>query len=125
MATIQDAFDLLADKLLLPRWEGEGYMPLDHPIPTAAIRMQDYYGGEIPFHNFHLIEIDHKCPISKYGSFEVSNLAVTSRYFNQIKGDLTEEDFNILLDATYDMADGQSVIKRLLSSGRIYARSRK
>ena len=85
--------------------------------------LPDYYGGSI--FNLDTIELDHKQPISKEGSFGLENIAITCRYFNQLKSNLTEPDFKKLLDLLRTMDEPKSLTNRILASGRIYARRRR
>jgi hypothetical protein len=65
-----------------------------------------------------VVELDHKNPVSRGGSFDISNIGITSRYYNQIKGDLTEKEFRSLLKIVSKWEDkGKSLFSRLLSSG--------
>lgn len=85
--------------------------------------LPDYYGGSI--FNLDTIELDHKQPVSKGGSFGLENIAITCRYFNQLKGNLNESDFKKLLGFLTTMEDSKSLTTRILASGRMYIRRRK
>ena len=64
------------------------------------------------------VELDHKIPTSRGGLFKLSNVGITSRYYNQVKGDLTEKEFRSLLKTVSKWEDkGKSLFTRLLSSG--------
>lgn len=41
---------------------------------------------------------DHRIPISKGGTSNIDNIQVISRFANNMKGSLMEDDFNILLE---------------------------
>lgn len=71
----------------------------------------------------NLIELDHKLPISRGGSFKLDNIGVTSKWYNKSKGDLNEKEFRSLLKLISDWDDkGKSLLSRLVSSGRRYGK---
>ena len=71
-------------------------------------------------------ELDHKIPISRHGSFDISNVAITSKWYNMAKGDMTDVEFVELLSAISSWEDkGKSVISRLVRSNKIYNRIKK
>lgn len=73
-----------------------------------------------------VLEVDHKIPICRGGSFDLDNLGCTSRYYNNIKGSLTEKEFRDLLKITSKWEDkGQALFKRLMASNHIFSRGRK
>ena len=65
------------------------------------------------------IQIDHRIPISRGGSFGVENLAITSGKSNQHKSELTGAEFLqlLLLLDTFDSAAKTNVLSRLRSGG--------
>jgi 5-methylcytosine-specific restriction endonuclease McrA len=65
------------------------------------------------------IQIDHRTPISRGGSFGVENLAITSGKTNQYKGELVESEFLELLGLLnkFDAIAKNSVLSRLRSGG--------
>jgi 5-methylcytosine-specific restriction endonuclease McrA len=69
------------------------------------------------------VEADHIQPISRGGSFKLSNVGLTSKRMNQIKGDMTISELHQLLELVSKWEDkGKSLFKRLLSSSNIYRR---
>lgn len=67
------------------------------------------------------IQIDHKTPVSRGGSFASANLAITSGKTNQHKGGLTDSEFLKLLDLlnTFDDKGKNNVLSRLRSGWRV------
>jgi len=61
------------------------------------------------------IQIDHRTPISRGGSFGIENLAVTSGKTNQHKGSLLQSEFLELLDllGSFEPAAKTDVLTRL------------
>lgn len=69
------------------------------------------------------VEIDHKTPLCKGGSFSLDNAGLTTRFYNNAKGSLTEEEFRGLLDCVSKWSDkGESLLLRLISSNLIYSK---
>jgi 5-methylcytosine-specific restriction endonuclease McrA len=65
------------------------------------------------------LEIDHRRPISRGGSFGVENLAITTAQNNQRKGNLTADEFLKLLDFlnTLETEAKKDLLARLRSGG--------
>jgi len=83
-----------------------------------------YFTGT--FISNEVAELDHKIPICRQGKFHLDNVGVTSRYYNNIKGSMTEEEFRGLLKLVRTWEDkGISLFKRLMASNHIYSRHRK
>lgn len=60
------------------------------------------------------ITVDHRTPIARGGTNELSNLAICSHHMNTAKGSMTEYEFRTLLDLIYKWEDqGKSLLKRL------------
>jgi len=60
------------------------------------------------------IELDHRLPISRGGSFQVYNLGITDGRMNQCKGNRSEQEFRQLLDVVADWEDeGKSLLADL------------
>ena len=61
------------------------------------------------------IQIDHRTPIGRGGSFDVENLAITSGKINQRKGSLNQHEFLALmcLINTFESAAKTDVLTRL------------
>jgi 5-methylcytosine-specific restriction endonuclease McrA len=73
--------------------------------------------------NLDVAEMDHKIPVYRNGSFSLSNVGITCRYYNNAKGTMTEHEFRQLLNLVKDWEDkGSYLMKRLLASNRIYRR---
>jgi hypothetical protein len=69
------------------------------------------------------IELDHKTPLSRGGKLHLDNVGITSRWYNNIKGQMTEKEFRQLLRLVSKWEDkGLSLFKRLSSSNNIYKR---
>jgi hypothetical protein len=72
-----------------------------------------------------VIELDHKTPLVRNGSLKLDNVGVTTRYYNNVKGQMTEKEFRSLLKCVHSWSDkGQDLFKRLMASNRIYGRRR-
>lgn len=73
-----------------------------------------------------VIELDHKQPLVRGGSLKLNNVGITSRWYNNIKGQMTEKEFRQLLTLVNKWEDkGQALFKRLSASNHIYRRSKK
>jgi len=60
------------------------------------------------------IEIDHREPISRGGSFKLHNLGITSARINQAKGNRTELEFSQLINLISNWDDkGKSIVADL------------
>jgi 5-methylcytosine-specific restriction endonuclease McrA len=102
-------------------------------IPTR-IEIQKWLEDQMPlrcyftggFISNEVVELDHKIPICREGKFSLDNVAVTSRYYNNVKGSLTEEEFRSLLKTVNTWADkGSALFKRLMASNHVFNRGRK
>lgn len=72
-----------------------------------------------------VVELDHKTPLVRGGKFDLDNVGATSRYFNNVKGQMTEKEFRQLLKTVSKWEDkGAALFKRLMSSNHIYKRHR-
>ena len=99
-------------------------------VPTR-VEIQQWLEAQDPircylsgsFISNEVIELDHKTPLSRSGSLKLDNVGITSRYYNNVKGNMTEKEFRSLLKAVSKWEDkGQSLFKRLMSSNHIYKR---
>jgi 5-methylcytosine-specific restriction endonuclease McrA len=65
------------------------------------------------------LQIDHRTPISRGGSFGVENLAITSGKVNQYKSELTGDEFGELLELLnhFEPVAKKNVLSRLRSGG--------
>ena len=99
-------------------------------VPTR-IEIQQWLEAQDPircylsgsFISNDVMEIDHKIPLSRDGSLKLNNCGVTTRYYNNVKGNMTEKEFRSLLKTVSKWDDkGQSLFKRLMSSNHIYKR---
>lgn len=72
-----------------------------------------------------VVEADHLEPISRNGSFSLSNVVITSRFYNQVKGDLNDKEFFQLLNTISNWEDkGKSLMIRLVSSNRRFRKTK-
>lgn len=79
-----------------------------------------WYTGEALGREFG---VDHLQPLDRGGSFDLDNVALTIPEVNVAKGAMTEHEFQELLDMVRDWEDrGDAILRRLRSSGHIYAR---
>jgi hypothetical protein len=99
-------------------------------VPTRA-EIQAWLEAQLPiscyitggFISTEVVEVDHKIPICRKGSFKLDNLGCTSRYYNNVKGSMTEEEFRGLLKLVKTWEDaGEALFKRLMASNHIYSR---
>jgi len=99
-------------------------------VPTRA-QIQEWLEAQQPikcyiegtFISAEVIEVDHKIPICRGGGFGLDNMGCTSRYYNNVKGSLTEEEFRNLLKLVKTWEDkGASLFKRLMASNHIFSR---
>lgn len=69
------------------------------------------------------IELDHKVPCSRGGTFMLDNIGITSRGTNNIKGDLLLSEFKSLMKLiTKWECKGERILKRLRRGNSIYVR---
>lgn len=72
-----------------------------------------------------VVELDHKQPLVRNGSLKLTNVGVTSRYYNNIKGQMSEKEFRQLLKVVSKWEDkGDALFKRLSASNHIYRRKK-
>jgi len=99
-------------------------------VPTR-IEIQDWLKSKYPFKDYLTgesltktqIELDHITPVSRGGTFSLSNIGVTSKKNNSAKGDLTQEEYQGLLLAIVRWEDqGERLLSRLRRSNNIYRR---
>jgi 5-methylcytosine-specific restriction endonuclease McrA len=102
-------------------------------IPTR-IEIQAWLEAQQPiscyiagtFISTEVVEVDHKIPICRGGSFALDNMGCTSRYYNNVKGSMTEEEFRSLLKTVKTWEDkGDALFKRLMASNHIYSKFRR
>jgi hypothetical protein len=90
----------------------------------SAIDIPVCYYSKTPISR-DVVEADHLEPISRKGSFSLSNVVLTSRFYNQVKGDLNDKEFFQLLNTVSDWEDkGKSLMIRLISSNRRFGRTK-
>jgi hypothetical protein len=83
------------------------------------------YYSRLQFFNPKYLEIDHKQPISRGGSFKLDNICITTKRMNSAKGDMTEKEFLSLLEVISTFEDkGNSVISRLVSSNNKFRKKK-
>ena len=101
-------------------------------VPTRA-EIQSWLESQEPikcyitgsFISPEVVELDHKLPLIRGGKFALSNVGITSRWYNNIKGQMTEKEFRQLLKVVSKWEDnGQALFKRLSASNHIYRRSK-
>lgn len=69
------------------------------------------------------MQVDHKHPTSRGGSFDLTNLGLTSKAANQIKGNMLEQEFKDLVKLILTWEDkGASLIKMLKQSKFIWTK---
>jgi len=99
-------------------------------VPTRP-EIQEWLMKQEPFRcyitgeylNKRTLQADHIQPLSRGGLFTLDNVGLTSKRFNQIKGNMTLEEFKQLLSLVSNWEDnGAELFKRLLSSTNIYRR---
>jgi 5-methylcytosine-specific restriction endonuclease McrA len=97
-------------------------------VPTR-VEIQEWLEAQDPircylsgsFISNEVMELDHKTPLSRQGSLKLENCGITSRYFNNVKGTMTEKEFRSLLKTVSKWADkGDALFKRLMASNHIY-----
>lgn len=72
------------------------------------------------------VEIDHLIPIARGGTFGLTNLGVTSKFLNGIKGSFTNKEFAKLLKVTKGDAEFYlELLNRLRQSNRFYNRPKR
>lgn len=106
-----------------------------HPledVPTR-IQIQEWLEKQDPvkcyitgsFISNEVVELDHKTPLVRGGKFALDNVGITSRYYNNVKGQMNEKEFRQLLKTVSKWEDkGAALFKRLMSSNHIYKRHR-
>jgi 5-methylcytosine-specific restriction endonuclease McrA len=71
------------------------------------------------------IELDHKVPTSRNGTFRIDNVGITSKYFNSVKGSLSDEEFIGLFTLVNSWEDkGVGLFKRLSMANNMFRRRR-
>lgn len=79
---------------------------------------KDYYTGE-PLDLFES-QVDHKIPLSRGGTNDISNLCLCSQKINAAKGKMTDEEFIALLECISQWEDnGDYVLARLRMGWRV------
>jgi 5-methylcytosine-specific restriction endonuclease McrA len=77
------------------------------------------------FISTEVVELDHKQPLVRGGKLHLDNVGITSRWFNNIKGQMTEKEFRQLLKLVSKWEDGgQSIFRRLSASNNIYKKGK-
>jgi len=97
-------------------------------VPTR-VEIQEWLEAQMPlkcyisgsFISNEVVELDHKTPLVRGGSLKLNNVGVTSRYYNNVKGQMTEKEFRSLLKVVNKWEDkGEALFKRLMASNHIY-----
>ena len=72
------------------------------------------------------LEVDHKLPISRGGSFNGDNLAYVCHKCNMEKGEMTDTEFLEIVKVTSTWADkGESLFKRLRAAALVFKSRRR
>ena len=107
-------------------------LPLDDVPSRADIQVwleeqhpvKCYFTGG--FISTEVVELDHKHPLSRGGSLKLENVGITSRWYNNIKGQMSEREFRQLLKLVSKWEDnGDALFRRLSASNNMYSRKRK
>jgi 5-methylcytosine-specific restriction endonuclease McrA len=85
---------------------------------SALNRPCPYCGIEITPYN---LSLDHQNPTSRGGEHALHNLAVSCERCNQIKGNMTAEEFHLLMQVIREMPPvaNRSVFARLRAGGKL------
>lgn len=106
--------------------------PLDD-VPSRQ-EIQDWLESGIPYRcyltndflNKTTLQADHMEPVSRGGSFKLENIGLTSKRYNQVKGEMTVPEFKDLMQLVKSWEDkGESLFRRLLAGTHIYNRRRR
>jgi hypothetical protein len=99
------------------RPEIQEWLEKSHPL-------QCYFTGG--FISQDVVELDHKDPLSRGGSLTLKNVGITSRWYNNIKGQMSEKEFRLLLKLVSKWEDkGDALFKRLSASNHMYNRKKR
>lgn len=99
------------------RPEIQKWLEDQHPIKC-------YFTGS--FISSEIVELDHKQPLCRGGSLKLHNVGITSRWYNNIKGQMSEREFRQLLKLVSKWEDnGDMLFKRLSASNHMYSRKRR
>lgn len=99
-------------------------------VPIREV-IQEWLEGQKPFSCYLThssirqteMELDHKYPTSRGGSFDLHNVGITSKYHNAIKGSMSESEFTELLNLVSFWEDkGKSLFTRLRCSNNMFRR---
>lgn len=106
----------------------------DKDLVPQRVDILEWLNQNYPFRCFYsgtpisrnVVEIDHLNPLSREGSFSLDNAVITSRYYNNAKGDLNHKEFKALLKLVEKWeCKGERLFKRLISSNNIFKRRKK
>jgi len=109
-------FNLPTDNIPMPRDFAEWLTLQPLIIKRKRVYLTCYLTGELVA--LGKIEIDHREPISRGGSFQCLNLGITSARINQAKGNRTESEFKALLELLATFEDGGKSILADLRAGQ-------
>jgi len=99
----------------------------------SRIQIQEWLESQDPlkcyitgsFISPEVVELDHKIPLIRKGKLSLENVGITSRWYNNVKGQMTEKEFRSLLKVVSKWEDkGQALFKRLSASNHIYRRGK-
>ena len=99
------------------------------------VEFEDWLKAAQPYTDFYTddrieatsdIEIDHKDPVSKGGTFGLSNLVMTTKRNNQAKGDMTAREYISLLKllAKWPVESKETLLTRLIRANCTFGRRR-
>ena len=108
------------------QWAKEDHQELDYGLDALRELVQaaldagrcPYCGDALTVHNFSL---DHNRPRSRGGRHSLPNLVCCCRRCNEVKGQLTGEEFRALIRLlrAWEPTGASSVLSRLRSAGKL------
>jgi len=76
--------------------------------------------------NKDTFQADHIQPISRGGSFKLSNIGLTSKKYNLAKGNMTKREFKSLLTCIKKWEDGgEGLLGRLIAGSTVFGRRKR
>lgn len=72
------------------------------------------------------LQADHIIPVVRGGNYSLDNIGLTSKRYNQVKGEMSLEEFSSLLMLVNDWEDeGKLLFNRLIAGGNVYRKKRR
>lgn len=72
------------------------------------------------------LQADHIIPIARGGAYTLDNIGLTSKRYNQVKGEMSLEEFYDLLRVVANWEDkGKLLFNRLVAGGNVYRKKRR